>query len=39
MDFQPDKEKARENLTLYRKVAGAQDPRKADAASRLKELK
>ena len=39
MDFQPDKEKARENLTLFRKLAGPQDPRKADAASRLKELK
>lgn len=39
MDFQPDKDKARENLTLYRKVAGAHDPRRADAASRLKELK
>jgi tetratricopeptide (TPR) repeat protein len=39
MDFAPDKAKARENLTLYRKVAGAHDPRRADAASRLKELK
>jgi tetratricopeptide (TPR) repeat protein len=39
MDFAPDKAKARENLTQYRKVAGAHDPRRADAASRLKELK
>jgi Flp pilus assembly protein TadD len=39
MDFQPDKAKARENLTLYRKLAGPHDPKKADAASRLKELK
>jgi Flp pilus assembly protein TadD len=39
MDFQPDKAKARENFTLYRKLAGPQDPRKAEAATRLKELK
>jgi Flp pilus assembly protein TadD len=39
MDFQPDKAKARENLTLYRKLAGPHDPRRADAAARLKELK
>ena len=39
MDFQPDKDKARENLTLYRKLAGPHDPKKADAATRLKELK
>jgi tetratricopeptide (TPR) repeat protein len=39
MDFQPDKAKARENLTLYRKVAAPHDPRRAEAATRLKELK
>jgi tetratricopeptide (TPR) repeat protein len=39
MDFAPDKEKARENLTLFRKLASTHDPRRADAASRLKELK
>ena len=39
MDFQPDKAKARENLTLYRKLAGPHDPKRADAAARLKELK
>lgn len=39
MDFQPDKAKAREHLTLYRKVAASNDPRRTDAASRLKELK
>jgi Flp pilus assembly protein TadD len=39
MDFQQDKAKARENLTLYRKLAGPHDPKRADAAARLKELK
>jgi tetratricopeptide (TPR) repeat protein len=39
MDFQQDRDKAREHLTLYRKVAASNDPRRADAASRLKELK
>ncbi|HXU80941.1 MAG TPA: tetratricopeptide repeat protein [Polyangia bacterium] len=39
MDFQQNKDKARENLTLYRKLAGPHDPKRADAAARLKELK
>jgi tetratricopeptide (TPR) repeat protein len=39
MDFQTDKAKARENLTLYRKLASPHDPKRADAAARLKELK
>jgi Flp pilus assembly protein TadD len=39
MDFQQDKAKARENLTLYRKLAGPRDPKRAEAAARLKELK
>jgi Flp pilus assembly protein TadD len=39
MDFQTDKAKARENLNMYRKLAGPHDPKRADAAARLKELK
>lgn len=39
MDFEPDKNKARENLILFRKVAAANDPRRPDALARLKELK
>jgi tetratricopeptide (TPR) repeat protein len=39
MDFQQDKARAREHLTAYRKVAPGNDPRRADAATRLKELK
>lgn len=39
MDFKEDRKKARENLLLYRKVAPPNDPRLAEATSRLKELK
>jgi Flp pilus assembly protein TadD len=39
MDFLSDKKKARESLQLYRKVAPANDPKLADARTRLKELK
>jgi Flp pilus assembly protein TadD len=43
MDFQENtpqnKKKARENLLLFRKVAASEDPRRADALTRLKELK
>jgi Flp pilus assembly protein TadD len=39
MDFQQDKAKARETLTRYRKLAAPSDPKRADAAARLRELK
>jgi Tfp pilus assembly protein PilF len=39
MDFQQDKERARETLTRYRKLAAPSDPKRADAIARLKELK
>jgi tetratricopeptide (TPR) repeat protein len=39
MDFQQDRSKARETLTRYRKLAAPNDPRRADAAARLRELK
>lgn len=39
MDFQPDKAKARESLTLYHSLAAPSDPRREDAAARLKELR
>jgi hypothetical protein len=39
MDFQQDRSKARESLTRYRKLAAPNDPRRADAAARLRELK
>jgi tetratricopeptide (TPR) repeat protein len=39
MDFQPDKAKAQESLTRFRNVASPADPRRADATTRLKELR
>jgi tetratricopeptide (TPR) repeat protein len=39
MDFQQDKAKARENLTRYRKLASPTDPKRPDAAARLRELR
>jgi Flp pilus assembly protein TadD len=39
MDFLPDKQKAREHLTLYRKLAPARDPHSKEAEARLRELR
>ncbi len=39
MDFQQDKKRARETLTMYRKVAPRDDPKRADADARMKELR
>jgi tetratricopeptide (TPR) repeat protein len=39
MDFQPDKTKARDSLTRYRKLASPSDPKRADATARLRELR
>jgi tetratricopeptide (TPR) repeat protein len=39
MDFQQDKAKARDSLVRYRKLASPGDPKRADAAARLRELR
>jgi tetratricopeptide (TPR) repeat protein len=39
MDFDKDPKKAKDFLTQYTQLAGKDDPRRADAESRLKELK